>query len=144
MGDMYYTQDVFIFAPVYKVWDALINPEITPAYMSGCQPVTDWLPGSTLTWRSAKNGVDYGTGKVESFEPEKNLSYTIFNPEAGYVDDPVNYLTTTYSLQTEDNGTRLTVTQGNFANVENGEKRFSETAISWEMTLNAFKRLLED
>ena len=144
MASLIYKQELFVLAPVSRVWDALINPDITPQYMHGCQAISDWVPGNPLVWRGIDNGVEYVKGTVISFIPEKELSYTVFDPNAGYADDPVNYLTTTFTLHPEENGTRVMVSQEDYATVENGEKRFQETGISWEMTLNAFKRTLED
>ena len=141
---LFFRQTVHIIAPPEKVWDALINPEITPQYMSGCEVVSDWLPGNPITWRNVTNKVEYIKGNVITFEPEKELSYTAFDPAAGYIDDPTNYLTTSYKLFQENNGTRLEVSLGDFASVENGEIRYREAEINWEMTLNSFKRLLED
>ena len=36
---------ITIDAPIEKVWDALINPELTTQYMYGCVPLTDWKIG---------------------------------------------------------------------------------------------------
>jgi uncharacterized protein YndB with AHSA1/START domain len=143
MRQLIYQQTVYILAPVSKVWDALINPEMTRQYMFGCDVASDWKPGSSVVWKGA-NGVAYGKGELITFMPEKELAFTVFDPEAGYVDDPTNYLTNTYRLSAEDGATRLDVSQGDYATVENGETRFQQTAVSWEMTLNALKRLLED
>jgi len=144
MSQLVYHQTVFILVPQSKVWDALINPEITPQYMFGCAVISDWSAGSPVSWKSITDGIEYVKGKLVTFDPEKELSFTVFDPNAGYMDVPTNYLTTTYRLFPMDNGTKLEVFQGDFATIENGEKRFSETSIGWEMTLNSFKRLLED
>lgn len=112
--------------------------------MSGCALISDWIPGSQVVWRNIINGIEYDKGTLVTFEPCKELAYTNFNPAAGYTDDPVNYLITSFSLKEEGNGTRLDVSQGDFATVENGEQRFSEATITWEMTLSTFKRSLED
>ena len=131
-------------APSSKVWDALINPEITPQYLSGCRLISDWTPGNTVIWKSITNETEYSKGIVITFKPERELAYTVFDPNAGYVDDPANYLITTYKLFPENGGTRVDISQGDFASAENGEKRYREAVISWEITLNSFKRLLED
>lgn len=140
---MNYNQSLFIMAPASKVWDALINPEVTPQYLS-CRLVSDWISGNPVVWKSPSNETEHAKGTVLTFEPEKELSYTVFDPNAGYVDDPVNYLTNRYELIAENGGTRLEFSLGDFASVENGEKRYREAVISWEMTLNTLKRLLED
>lgn len=143
MNEVVYKQTVFILVPVSKVWDALINPEITPQYMFGCVIVSDWSPGNPVVWKSVLNGTEYAKGNLETFDSEKELSFRVFDVNSGYVDDPVNYLLTTYKLFPIDNGTKLEISQGNFATVENGEKRYQEAVINWEITLSSLKRLLE-
>ena len=143
MAELFYKQTVFILAPVSKVWDALVNPQITPGYMFGCAVISDWTPGSNVAWKSITDNIEYVKGNLVTFNPEKELAFTVFDPNAGYVDAPVNYLTTRYQLSSMDAGTTVQVSQGDFSVVENGMKRFSETSIGWEMTLNSFKRLLE-
>lgn len=144
MPGLIYHQTVIILAPITKVWDALTNPDTTPKYISGCQMISNFEKESPVIWRSIKNHIDHVTGKVIECEPQKHLSFTAFDPSAGYIDDPVNYLTTTYSLFPEAKGTRLEVSQGNFTIVENGSQRYKEAVISWEMNLASFKRMLED
>ena len=54
-----------------------------------------------------------------------------------------NYTTVRYELSAEGSGTQLNVTQGDFAGVENGAKRYEETVGAWVATLKALKKLLE-
>ena len=143
MTEMTYEQTVFILAPIDKVWDALTNPEITPQYMFGCAVVSDWTPGNSVVWKGA-NGQEYVKGEVVTFDPLKELAFTVFDPNAGYIDDPSNYLTTRYKISKQDGATRVDVSQGDYATVENGEKRFKESFVSWELTLKTLKRILED
>jgi hypothetical protein len=37
-----------INAPVAKIWDALINPEIIKEYLYGTQAISEWKEGSPL------------------------------------------------------------------------------------------------
>jgi uncharacterized protein YndB with AHSA1/START domain len=142
MAQLIYEQTVYILAPVSKVWDALIDPEMTKKYMFGCAVQSTWEPGSPVVWIGA-NGVEYVKGNLISFEPCKLLAFTVFDPNAGYIDDPANYLTTTYKLSEENGITKMDVSQGDYNSVENGEKRYRESFTGWEMTLNAFKNLVE-
>src|SRR5665213_2801536 len=103
---------ITINAPAAKVWDALVNPEQTKKYMFGCETVSDWKPGSDLLWRGNDEG------------KEMFLSYTTIDPNSDTADIPENYLTVTYDVKEENGQTVLTASQGDYATVGDGEKRF--------------------
>lgn len=105
-----------------KVWDALTNPELTKKYMYGCEVISDWKVGSPLIWKGAEDGKIYVKGNILSIEPGKRLQFTTFDPNSKLEDKPSNYTTVTYELSPEDGTTELTVTQGDFAKAEDGEK----------------------
>lgn len=140
---LYYKSTVLLNASPGKVWNALTNPDVTVQYMYGCIPVTDWQPGSELVWRGAGDGVDYVVGHVVSFIPEKELSFTVFDPNAKYEDIPENYLTSRYILTEEEGMTRLEVSQGDYAKVADGSKRYEHTGQGWEMALGKLKEVVE-
>lgn len=142
-GDLIFRYSISIQAPQSKVWDALINPEMTQQYMFGCVPVTDWKVGSSLTWRGLADGVDYVIGEVVAFEPETLLATTTFNPHIGHSDIPENYLTGEYHLSHVDGLTTIDIVQGDFANAEDGQKRFEEAKDAWDFALQNLKKLLE-
>nr|NQU90033.1 SRPBCC domain-containing protein [Bacteroidota bacterium] len=142
--ELYYKKEITINASLDEVWNGLVNPEITKQYMFGCEAVSDWKSGSKLTWRGATDGIDYVIGNVLEFEPGQLLVYTVFDPNAGYTDTPSNYLTTRYELFAEGTKTILTVSQGDFAKVENGEKRFGDSQGGWEMALQGLRKAIEE
>lgn len=142
-GDLIFTYSIAIKAPQSKVWDALINPEMTQQYMFGCVPITDWKVGNPLIWRGLADGVDYVIGEVVAFEPEALLSTTTFNPHIGHADVPENYLTGEYHLSHVDGVTTIDIVQGDFAKVENGAKRYEEARGAWDVALQKLKDLLE-
>lgn len=137
-----------INAPVEKVWDALINPEQTKKYMFGCETVSDWKPGSPLLWRGSYEGKDmiFVKGNIVSIEPNKKLVYTVFDPNSTMPDVPQNYLNVTYDLKAENDHTILTVTQGDYATVAEGERRYKESynnGEGWNPILVEIKKLVE-
>src|SRR5665213_1761044 len=117
---------ITINAPAAKVWDALVNPEQTKKYMFGCETVSDWKPGSDLLWRGNDEGKEmvFVKGKIVEIIPEKFLSYTTIDPNSDTADIPENYLTVTYDVKEENGQTVLTASQGDYATVGDGEKRF--------------------
>lgn len=142
------TNKISIKASVSTVWDALINPEKTKIYMFGCETVSAWKVGSPLFWRGTYEGKDmiFVKGHVLEFEPEKLLAYTVFDPHSSMPDVPENYLTVTYHLAFENAETLLTVTQGDYNKVAEGERRYKEAynnGEGWNPILVEIKKLAE-
>ncbi len=141
--------EILIHAPAWRVWDALINPQITIQYMFGCVPVTDWKEGSSLLWRGSYEGkeMDFVKGQVIKIEPGSHLSYTVIDPNNQAIPDvPENYLIVTYDLVEEDGSTRFIVTQGDYALVAEGEKRFQDSnngGEGWNPILVQIKKIVE-
>ena len=135
---------IAINAPAAKVRDTLVNPEMTKKYMFGCEAMSDWKRGSPLFWNRATDGKVYVTGKLVEIEKEKLLCYTVFDPNGGLKDIPSNYLTVSYSLSSESGETFLEVSQGDYAAVENGQKRYEETVNGWGIVLQKIKEIAEE
>ncbi len=130
------------------VWDVLTNPVQTKKYMFGCETMSDWLPGSELLWRMDYDGKDFVAvkGNILAIEPGKTLSYTVIDPNSSIADIPENYLTVTYNLTEHNNETLLTVTQGDYAKVANGEQRYNESynnGEGWNPILVQIKAIAE-
>jgi len=139
---------IAIDAPASQVWDALINPEKTKLYMFGCETVSDWKVGSALLWKGNYEGQDiiFVKGNIVEIEPEKLLIYTTIDPNSTIDDVSENYLHVTYSLLSENEKTILTVTQGDYNTVSEGEKRYQEAynnGEGWNPILSEIKKLIE-
>ncbi len=133
---------VVINAAPNVVWEALTNPLFTKIYMFGCEVISDWKLWESVEWKGAEDGIIYVKGILMDFEVNKKLSFTVFDPNAGYKDIPENYLTTTYILEESMGKTILSISQGDYAKVENGTKRFKESG-GWKMVLQNLKKMLE-
>ncbi len=147
--NLFVKDSITIDASAARVWDALINPEQTKKYMFGCETVSDWKIGSPLLWRGNFDGHDvvFVKGTIVDFQPEKLLAYTTIDPNNSEVPDiPENYLTVIYELKEENGKTVLTVSQGDYSKVANGEKRYDDTVEGggWTSILDAIKMLLEE
>ena len=138
----YFKFAIVIEAEPKVVWEALTNPIFTKIYMFGCEVVSDWKLWEPVEWKGAEDGIIYVKGILLDYEKEKKLSYTVFDPNAGYKDIPENYLTTTYLIEQSEGKTVLSISQGDYSKVENGEKRFKES-IGWKMVLKGLKQMLE-
>jgi uncharacterized protein YndB with AHSA1/START domain len=141
---------ISIHAPATAVWDALVNPAQTKKYMFGCETVSDWKPGSALLWRGNYEGkeMDFVKGNIVMIEPNKFLAYTVIDPNNPSIPDiPQNYLTVTYTLQEVDDVTTLTVTQGDYLKVAEGEKRYNDSynnGVGWQPILEQIKKIVEE
>ncbi len=139
---------ISIDAGAKKVWDALTNPEQTKKYMFGCEAISDWKIGSPLLWKGMYEGkeVVFVKGNIVELTPGKFLAYTTFDPLSAIEDIPENYLTVTYDLSFGNGKTTLTVTQGDYATVAEGERRYADSyngGEGWNPILQEIKKLVE-
>jgi uncharacterized protein YndB with AHSA1/START domain len=146
MPELYTRYSLDIAASTSAVWAALTDPALTKQYLYGCEALTDWKVGSPLAWRGEHEGqpMIFVTGRVVAFEPNVRLAYTTFDPNGGYPDLPENHLTVTCLLQPAENGgTRLDWSQGDFARVPAGERRFADASQGGDSVLRALKTVAE-
>ena len=140
--------EILINASVQAVWDALTNPAQTKKYMYGCEAISTWKQGDTLNWKGEYNGKEmiFVTGKIVRIEPETYLEYTTFDPNSSMENNAANHLTVSYQLQEENKQTKLTVTQGDYSKVAEGDRRYKETynnGEGWNPILMEIKKLVE-
>ena len=145
--EMIVRNSIRIAAPMAAVWDSLTQPGWTKKYMYNCEVVSDWQPGSPVIWKMQHEGKDFVpvTGHVLKIQPGTYLQYTVFDPNAGMEDIPVNHLKVTYELSEKDGYTQLNVTQDGYDHAANGEKRYQEAVAGggWSSILEKIKELLE-
>ncbi len=149
MNTLIVENSIVFHAPTATVWNALTNPEQTRKYMYGCEALSDWQPGSPLIWQyqdEAGNGQIAVQGHIVAIDPERFLAYTAVDPHAT-VDDPSEQpITITYTLTKENGQTVLTVTQGDYAQVTDGERRYQEAdnnGEGWNPILQQIRALVE-
>ena len=137
--------EILIRATPETVWQVLTDPEITPQYMFGCTVQCDWDPGSPILWKGVQDGITYVKGNLIAFDKSRKFSFTVFDPNAAYADIPENYLTATYTLSRKQNGTLLKVTQGDYAKVAEGNKRYADSINSggWMPVLEEIRKIVE-
>jgi uncharacterized protein YndB with AHSA1/START domain len=139
---------ITINAPAKEVWDALVNPAKTKQYMFGCETVSDWKPGSSLLWKGNYEGKEmvFVKGDVVAINPPRHLKYTTIDPNSSIDDISENYLWVTYDLEESNSKTKLTVRQGDYATVAEGEKRYKDSynnGEGWNPILVQIKKLVE-
>jgi len=139
---------ITIRASATKIWDVLTKPEYTEQYMFGCTIDADWEIGGAFLWKGTFDGKEIVAvkGTLVEREDHRLLAYTVFDPNAAMEDIPENYTTVTYTLQSHGDETLLTVTQGDFADVADSERRYNETynnGDGWTPILVQVKALAE-
>ncbi len=141
-------EEVLFKAPAAQVWDLLINPTMTRQYMFGCEVESNWEVGGPLNWKGkTEDGTEvvYVKGELVAYEEGKILSSTTFDPNGDMEDIPENYATLTYEITPQEKGTLLTIQQGDFSNVANGQKRYEESRQGWiEVVIPTMKQLLQE
>ena len=140
-------RDEIVFkAPKSKVWDMLINPSITKQYMYGTEVLSDWGIGDPVLWKGkTESGEDiiHVKGEVVRYDPENEVAFTMFDPNSDIEDIPENYVELSYTLEEVEEGTKLTITQGDYATVAQGESRMADSAKGWGMVLPLMKEIAE-
>ncbi len=150
MKELLIKNSITINAHPEKVWNVLVDPKQTKKYMFGCETISDWKVGSSLLWRVEYEGNELIAvkGVILALEPNKLLSYTVFDPNNKTMDDVVeNYLTVTYELEAVGDKTVFNVTQGDYNKVAEGERRYKESynnGEGWNPIMIEIKKLAEE
>jgi uncharacterized protein YndB with AHSA1/START domain len=129
-----------INAPVSKVWEALVDPQLIKQYLFGTEVTTDWKVGSPITYKGVWEGKPYeDKGTILEIEPEKRLVSTYWSAFSGLPDSSEHYQTVRYELH-PNGGTHtvLTILQDNIKLED--VPRFEQ---NWDMTLAAMKKVVE-
>jgi uncharacterized protein YndB with AHSA1/START domain len=145
---LFITNSIAINTLPARVWNTLVNPAETKKYMFGCEALSDWNVGSPLIWKGSYEGKEmiFVKGNIVEIQPEKILAYTVIDPNSAIPDIPQNYLTVTYTLKFENGQTILSVTQGDYLKVADGERRYNDSynkGEGWNPILKEIKKLAE-
>jgi uncharacterized protein YndB with AHSA1/START domain len=132
-----------INAPLARVWAVLTTPALTKRFMFGGEAISAWKVGSPLVWR-VQGSKKVLKGTIIAIDPGTRLSYTIIDPEAPYPIVPENSTTVTYQLTGENGQTVVSVSDGDFATVADGEKRYERTVWGWGIALQKLKEVAEE
>jgi uncharacterized protein YndB with AHSA1/START domain len=131
---------IAINAPVARVWEALVSPDLIKQYMFGTNVVTDWKEGSPIVWKGEWQGKAYeDKGAILKIDQERVLQYSHFSPLSGQPDMPENYHTVTIELSGAGQQTRVSLSQDNNAT----EQAREHSEKNWHMMLEGLKKLLE-
>jgi uncharacterized protein YndB with AHSA1/START domain len=132
--------EIDINAPIAKVWDALVNPEMISQYMFGTNVISDWKEGSPIVWKGEWQGKTYeDKGVILRLLPQQMIQYSHFSPLSGLPDAPENYHTVGITLSEKGTQTFLSLSQDNNPT----EKSREHSEKNWRTMLESLKKLLE-
>ena len=141
-----YVYVTYIATTQEKVWQALVDTEVTRQYwvdpVAGCARVnvSDWKPGSRWEHRRAEDQsmVDI-VGKVVESTPPRRLVYTWARPADA--DDESKHSRVSFDIEPYGDGLiRLTVTH---AELEHDPQMLEGISGGWPKVLSNLKTLLE-
>jgi uncharacterized protein YndB with AHSA1/START domain len=135
--------NVTIHAPIAKVWDALVNPQVIKRYMFGATAVSDWKVGSPIAWKGEWKGKPFeDKGRILELRPEERLRYSHYSPLSGAPDKTENYHQVTIELskqEDQEDQVRLDLFQDNNKTKEARD----ESERNWAMMLEGIKKAVE-
>ena len=133
-------QAIKIDAPMTRVWDAFVNPDVIKQYMFGTTAISDWKTGSPIVWTGEWQGKTYRDhGVIRRLEPNKVIEYTYFSSMSGLPDRPENYCVVTVEFAHDAAGVIVSLTQDN--NPTEQAREHSEK--NWAIVLEGVKKLVE-
>ena len=130
-----------IKAPLEKVWDALVNPDMIRQYLFGTNARSDWKPGSPIYFEGEWEGKSYqDKGTIHEIKPNEVLRYDYWSSMGKLEDKPENYMMVTFKLTKDNDHTLLTLLQENIPD----EESKNHSIANWQMVLGNLKRILEE
>ncbi|MCB9479321.1 MAG: metalloregulator ArsR/SmtB family transcription factor [Deltaproteobacteria bacterium] len=130
---------VYIKTTPEKLWNAMMDPDVTQKYFHNCRVESDMQPGSPIVYKmqTPDGPVDAVKGKVIEIEPQKRFVHTFIGAmhETGTEESRVEY-----TIEPLGEIVRLTVTHSEF----DGESElYKSTLGGWPPLISALKTLLE-
>lgn len=150
------TESEFVYATYInttpeRLWQALTDPAFTRRYW-GIELISDWQPGSTITWQQRGVTMADPSQVVLEAEPYRRLSYTwhVLTPEfaasVGLGDDVLAKLAAepqskvTFDIEPHDGLVKLTVVHDG---IEPGTTLIELVSSGWPEIIASLKTLLE-
>lgn len=128
-----------------KVWQTLTSKEEIKQFMFGYEVRCNWRKGDTTEYYLKKSGLTSLVlkGVVTRSEPPFYLEHTLFPAGWDIEQRPEDHITAVYQLAALGAHTELIISQGDFAKVSDGDKRYEEAKANWEKFLPRLKEIAE-
>lgn len=149
MPKLFVDKKIEINASATKVWEAITKRESSDQwaleFSSGGPQFhieSDWNLGSPVLWKG-ENGISIVEGIVTVFDQNKFLRFTVFDVRSSQKIDANEEDGITFELAEENGETTLHILQGDFSQMEDGEKYRDASAEIWDKVLPIIKKLAE-
>ena len=130
---------IYIESTPEKVWNALIDPEMTRDYWVGRRNRSDWQPGSTWRHEQYDDASKFDVvGNVLASDPPRKLVLTWAAPAEAA--DPSKVSRVTFDLEVFKGAVRLTVTH---EDLEPDSRMLRGITAGWPIVLSSLKTMLE-
>jgi len=132
-------QTIELPADAMTVWNALTNPELTKRYFFGCRVLSNWQPGSSITFKGRMFWIIpiQMKGRIIKAIPGKLLQYTLKNGKGKDATES----TVTDKLTFKNGKTTLSITDDVGAG-PGAEKRYHRSVKGWRKILSGLKKML--
>ncbi len=133
--------EIYIHAPLQRVWDALLDPEFTREYFHGTTFLSDFRPGSG--YRNVLPGDrDAVEGVIEEIDPPHRLVMTwhVLYDVALAAEPPGRVEWRLASANDDNSVTRVTLRHGDLAS---SPLTWEHVRLGWVEILDSFKTLIE-
>lgn len=147
MGALFVRKTIEIRANPEHVWRALTDPSLTKQWVSEFGMAngsldSEWHAGDKVHWKDHSGKILVG-GTVTEVEPAKYMHFTVLDKSIEQLNiteqDGI-----TYKIDALDGRSMLTVEQGDFSAMTDGEKYYEMTTHIWDKVLPKIKALAEN
>jgi len=129
---------IYIKTTPQALWNALIDPEITPQWWFGCVQQCDWRKGAE--WRLVRDdGRVVDSGEVLEIDPPRHLVLS-WRKELHEELRAEGYSRATFDLEQVGDAVRLTITHSSDTA---GSQLIAGVSKGWPQILSSLKSLLE-
>jgi uncharacterized protein YndB with AHSA1/START domain len=135
MADSTFVYVTYISTTPEKVWNALIDGEMTRDYWARHRNVSDWKPGSPWSHEDCETGSADVVGQVVESDPPRKLVLTWESPRAKGAPSRV-----TFQIEPFMEAVRLTVIHEDLVP---GSPMHQGVSQGWPAILSSLKTLLE-
>jgi uncharacterized protein YndB with AHSA1/START domain len=146
MSELFVKKSIEIIADPSIVWRILIEPEFTSQWIGefgikNGSLSSEWQIGAEVLWCDETGKLLVG-GKVTDIELRKFIHFTVIDQNIK-IPNMTDKDGITYLIKNHDDTTTLSIEQGDFGKIKDGEKYFNMTDNVWEKVLPKIKSLAE-
>ena len=135
------SRTITIAAPPAKVWVAITEPEHIARWHTSAATLSALEPGGTGHWTFDGEG-DIPI-VIEAVDPLRSITYR-WSDKAGRQVNPSSSTIFTFTLESVETGTQLTVVETGFESLDDPAKGLADNQYGWTRQLDALTSYLED